>query len=182
MRPKNLRNGKMTKKHSGGHWRDCFYLTISIICFFLLSVSIFLMYFNRNDWNYTNKTAGILFWAALIGGGLAQFILWLSYKKWMRKNKIRRKKKRKAGVRCFFSDRNAAIADIIMFAMIIAVVIVFLTAGEFERYIVLSLFIFSFCMHCILNGKLYYHALNQDNILNRLWEKRRDSENERIEK
>ena len=168
------------KEISGGQVsrqkKDCICLGISILCFFLLAITIVLMYFNRNDWKQSDITLGLLFWIFLICGGISQFALWLSYKRWLKVYKIRRKRKRNPGIIRFFSDRNAIIADIAMIVMFIVAIVIYCLTEGIAEYIAIAFFIFALCIHCILNSKLYYHALNQDKILNRLLRKKEKKE------
>lgn len=164
---------KLSKKNKfSSQKRDLCLLWILIICVFLFSMSIIPMYFTRNDFDNVNKIFGMMFWIPLILSVIIQCLLWINYKRWFKKHGVKRKKKRNPGIIAFLANDYAKISDIGTLVMIIVTIVVFNLSDGILCYITLSFLIFFFYMHCILNGKIYYHVLNQDKILYRLIRKK----------
>ena len=62
------------------------------------------------------------------------------------------------GLISFFKNKEAKIADITMFASIICLIITRIFVDNiYWMFIFLALFVFSFGMHCMLNGKNYVY-------------------------
>ncbi len=146
------------------------FLYVSIGSFFLMSVSFLLMPidFAIKGLQIINSLVGIMFWVFLALGIITQYILGHSRKKWFLKNRIRRFQfENKIGLISFFQNPFAIAADIVMLSSLIGLVIsVIATNGiGYACYIFMSLLVFSFCMHCILNGKIYFFLTNQEKIL-----------------
>lgn len=145
-------------------------LYISIGSFFLMSCSFLLMPidFAAKGLQIVNLLIGIMFWLFLVLGITIQLILSKIRKNWFTKNHIRRFQcKSRIGLISFVQNIPACIADgvcvISLIGLIISVIIT--SATGYACYIFMSLLVFSFCMHCILNGKIYYFLTNQDKIL-----------------
>lgn len=179
----NRKNPKGNKKRilNSKQKRDTYVLAFSIICFMVFALSIIPMYATRTELDSTSKIYGVIFWISLIGGAISQFALWLSYKRWMRIYRIRRKKRRNPGIITFFSNKYAKVADISFVIVAFITILAFTTDYELWCYIMLSLLIFAFSMHCILNGKTYYHVLKQDKILIKLLRKKQREEQKKDE-
>ena len=133
-------------------------LYLSIIGYFVMSASILLM---PLGFDYSGKIRpamyvfGILFWLGLLTG-IAGMI---AFSRSVRKTyKADRKVRRRPGIITFMSNRIAFIFDAI-FALSAVMVIVSLFTRNllgYFNYIILCVFVFSLCMHCIFNGKHYY--------------------------
>lgn len=151
---------------------DSIWLGISVFCFLLLAISFLLMPFGTtataDKISAVTLISGIVFWASIVLGIVAQCVLSSRRKAWYSKNRIKKSRvKQKIGLISFFKNTYAAIADIglaLSLTGLIAVLIVTQGTG-YVCYVFISLFVFSFSMHCILNGKNYYYVINQDKML-----------------
>ena len=97
---------------------------------------------------------GVAFWAGLLGGIICDLLL-------SKKRKAASAQGGRPGIITFFSNRLAKIADIaaaISFAASVAVLVSGTTAAA--GAIALGMFVFSFAMHCVLNGKNYHYITN----------------------
>lgn len=131
---------------------NVFLLVMSIIGFLLLSVSFLLMPLNKDSLE-PNIFAGILFWCSLLTGIVFQVILSLRIKK-LNYNNTRHG----LGVVKFFQNSYAKISDIAFVISVIGLIVTMITTNGlgYSCYIFLAMTVFSFSMHCILNGKNYY--------------------------
>lgn len=82
-----------------------------------------------------------------------------SERKWLERRKVRSRTLTQAnlGVVSFLKTREGLIADIVMFASLIAVIVVVWTQVKSQWLILscVSVLYLSFNMHCLLNGKNY---------------------------
>ena len=144
---------------------DLLWLYVSIIAFLFVSAMFLLMPLDNNDPSLKVKNAtkliGAGFWGFLIVGIVSQVILSKRRKLWYRIQHIneRRGSVRKIGLITFGSNGPALIADIILVVSLIGLIVAVITtkAIGYSCYVFLAIFFFAFCMHCILNGKVYYH-------------------------
>lgn len=137
-------------------------LAISIIGYVFLSVSVLLMpagngALRETPWRYL---PGGLFWLSLLVGIIPQFVLSARYRSWRKKQaggKKRPEKSQRIGLISFFRNPLARVADILLILSIVALATVMLLISNtsYVCYILLALTIFSFCMHCILNGRVF---------------------------
>ena len=96
-------------------------------------------------------TIGIIFWLGLIAGVVFTILL----SKQIKATGIH---KGKIGLITFFSNPIAIIFDCLMILSFIgSVLIVVFQSEQLIGYFVIALFIFSFEMHCVLNGKNYLY-------------------------
>ena len=149
---------------------DCIWFAISVVSFLLLAVSFLLMPIGETDGGLTTYSiiAGVMFWSSLVLGTASQMILSHRRKMWYVINKVRRARhSRKIGLISFFENVYAGIADVTFIISLIGLVVVLIvTQGTgYICYILMAALVFSFAMHCILNGKIYYHIVNQNKIL-----------------
>lgn len=135
-------------------------LNLSIMGFFIMSVSILLLQVsdkNGSEWTYI---VGLMFWLGLLGG----VVLFAVYSKNIKKfilianNKNHTYKNRKIGLITFFSNKYASIADSVMIlsALLFVILIIFTDGTSYICLIALALLAFSFSMHCVLNSKSLY--------------------------
>lgn len=131
---------------------DFIWSLISIIGFGLMSASILFMSTDR--WGYF---PGILFWTCFLVGIISQIVL------------LVRKKKRPTEKGCiglirFFRNVPATIADILFVVSLIAFVISSkITHGiDYICYVMLAISIFTFCLHCIFNGKIFCYVIKKE--------------------
>ena len=127
---------------------------ISIISFLMMSSSFMLMSIRQNEMEDNIGQIviiGVSFWIPLILGVVMQIVLYICYKK-------RKRKVEGTGFWHFFKNKTAMIFDIIFIISAVTLIIVlFLTNGVgFICYVCLSTVVFSFCMHCIFNGRVYH--------------------------
>lgn len=131
-------------------------LTISIISFFLLAASFLFMPLENKQ---LQIMAGVMFWLFLILGIGSQVLLAILFKQACAKNKEWRIQKHRIGIFVIGKNKLSIAADIVLLTSALTfAVLMFLTRGTgYISYIVLTILVFSFCMHCILNGKVYYY-------------------------
>lgn len=90
-----------------------------------------------------------IFWVSIVSAWMIKLILLVLIK---RKQTINGK----PAIFTFFSNKAAIIADIIMFILLLAmIVIMFTKVANIVKLISISLFILAFQMHIALNGKVY---------------------------
>ena len=159
--------------------RDVFlkYLVISIIAFFAFSLSFLLMYIDTDKTeqalNVFDVIVGVMFWLGLVIGIIMQILLSRRIKGFYVKNNNRiaeRGKYQKIGLIAFFQNRIASFFDaIFIFSLVVLVAVIVLTnATGLECYIFTALTSFSFCAHCIFNGKNYFFIKNRKIIIKSL--------------
>ena len=138
-------------------------LAASIFGFFLMSLSILLVPFEK--WKVL---PGLMFWGGMFLGIFAQVTLELRRRAFFSSYGVRREKmqKKRIGLLTFASNPIASVADNAMVASIVATVTVLvLKKGTgYLCYILLAATLFTFCLHCIFNGRIYFHVQNQNKI------------------
>lgn len=169
---------------------DSIWMGVSVFSFLSLSISFLLMPLGSETSNgslsvYT-LVAGIMFWVSLFLGIVTQCVLSHRRKMWYVIHRVRRLRTgQKTGLVSFFENPFAAVADIALIITLIGLIITVVLAqgGEYLYYILISVLVFSFSMHCILNGKTFYHVTNQNKMLHAIKNERADlSKEERKEK
>ena len=140
-------------------------LLVSVACFLLMSVDFLIMPIANNiekDMRWFEILTGILFWLPLIIGVILQVVLSLNYKKNISKDMTDNKR---FGAISFFKNKIAAVFDVISIISLITFIamLIFTNATSYFCYILISLFVFSFCMHCILNGKIFNSLFTENN-------------------
>ena len=142
---------------------DRIYLGISICGFALMSVSFLLMPIET-----MRVLPGLLFWIGLFVGIAFQVVLEARRRSFFARYKVKREKmqKPKNGLLTFASNKIAAIVDNIFVVSIVATILAFIfTRGVgYLCYICISIMLLTFCLHCILNGRNYFHANNQNRV------------------
>lgn len=155
---------------------DIILLATSLVSFLLVAVSLTVMSFGSSA---TSKgisdlgmVCGICFWLFLITGGVLQVLLSRRIRNW--KEKYQRaipgmNEYPKIGLVSVFRNLPGAIGDLLFIVSVIAFAVsYFLTDGiGVICYISLSIIFFSFCSHCIFNGKNYYYIVNRQAIENK---------------
>ncbi|MCI8371754.1 MAG: hypothetical protein HFI75_05045 [Lachnospiraceae bacterium] len=148
-------------------WVDKLLLIVSILLFFVMSASFLIMpldiYMERVSSSAVNIISGLCFWIPLVGGCIMQFFLAMRRKQWMRIHKKAMDSQKRVGVVSIFENKPAIVADLVMIISFVVCVAVFAcTDGSgYFCYIIVALFVFSFCMHCILNGKNFRFTAGQ---------------------
>lgn len=135
-------------------------LLVSIAGFFVMSASFLLMPINAGKPGATlaKIVVGSLFWLGLSAGVVSQILLTKELKGTLAAMKRSPRRKRGIGLITFLSNRYAAAADAVMvLSLILLILSLFLSrAFGYFCYIIWFVFLFSFSMHCVLNGKNYY--------------------------
>jgi len=131
-------------------------LTISIISHFLLATSFLFMPLENEQ---LQIMAGVMFWVFLILGIVSQVLLAIWFRQACSKNKEWRIQKQKIGIFTIGKNKFSVVADIVLLisAVTFVVLMIFTRGTGYISYIVLTILVFSFSMHCVLNGKVYYY-------------------------
>lgn len=142
---------------------DRVFLSISMGGFLLMSVSFLLMPIDS-----LSVLPGLLFWGGLIVGVAFQIILEARRRAFFARYNVKREKmqKPKNGFLTFGSNQVALIVDYIFIASVIATILAFIfTKGlGYLCYVCIAIMLCSFCLHCIFNGRNYFHANNQKKV------------------
>lgn len=153
---------------------DCILLCISAGGFAILAISFILMPIAG-----LGIIPGILFWGGLLTGIVLQCVLETRRRKLFAKYNVKREtmQKTRNGLLSFFSNGLAVAVDSCLIAAVLATVLAFVfTKGTgYLCYICLSVLIFSFCMHCIVNGRIYIFVKNRDRVQQVLEQKKANS-------
>lgn len=111
---------------------------------------------------------GVLFWGGLLLGVVFQMVLEVRRRAFFARYKVNRARMQKPrnGLLTFGSNKAAIITDKIFVVSFVATILVMiLTKGvSYLCYIGISMVFMSFCLHCILNGRNYFHVNNQDRV------------------
>jgi hypothetical protein len=111
---------------------------------------------------------GVLFWGGLILGVALQIVLEVRCQAFFKPYGVRLEEiqKSRIGVLTFGANIGATVADWAMVISVIAMALAFVFTGGYGYmcYIFIATRVFSFCLHCVLNGRIYYYAYNQNKI------------------
>lgn len=146
-------------------------LCASVLSFLLVAASVVLMAFGGSEETGAKirLICGICFWVFLLLGILFQVVLSLYVRRWAQKERKMLKQQKnspKLGLISFFRNLPGKASDLLFpIALIVLVIFYILTKGtSIVCFITLALMIFTFCTHCIFNGKNYYYITNQEKI------------------
>ncbi len=155
--------------------QDIILLCVSIGSFFLMSLSFLLMPITIPNMQprILNIIVGSAFWGFLIIGVAMQVVLAQRRKAWSRRNHLCHNQKllfSKVGIVAFAQNVFGCIADVMLgLSLIFLIIALVLTKSTgYICYIAFAIFVFAFCLHCILNGKVFYFIHNQDKILSEI--------------
>ena len=155
---------------------DRLLLGISIVGFAALAISFVLMPVEGLGF-----VPGMLFWGGLLIGVVLQVILEARRRSLFAMFNVKRETMQKVrnGLLSFRSNSLASVADVFLIISAVATILAFiLTKGiGYVCYVCLSLLVFSFCMHCILNGRIYIFVKNQKKVRQVLEQKKANSIN-----
>ena len=155
-------------------------LGCSIAGFLALSVSFLLMPLDA-----LGIIPGILFWSGLLVGVIFQIILESRRRALFRQYNVKREtmQRPKCGLLTFGSNGAAKIVDVLLPISVAATVILFIaTKGlGYSCFPCISAVVFTFSMHCVLNGRNYFHVCNQAKVRQAL-EQRKNSAAKKGEK
>ena len=153
---------------------DRILLGISVGSFLLMSASFLLMPIES-----ITIIPGLLFWIGLVLGITLQIVLEIRRRAFFKSYSVNRGKmqKPKNGLLSFGSNALAIIADRSMVISFVAMILAFvITKGYgYICYVFIATTVFSFCMHCVLNGRIYFHAKNQLKVRQVLEQKKANS-------
>lgn len=151
---------------------DVILMILSVFFFLMLSVSYLLMPIESKisvgNLSIYSFVAGLMHWIAIIMGITVQSILAYRRRVWCVKHDVQNYKSIKGiGAFTFFKNIYGVIADVMTVASLAGVVLsLILTTGTgYSCYILISVFVFSFCMHCVLNGKIFQYITNYEKSL-----------------
>ncbi len=138
---------------------------ISSLCFLLLSITFLLMPLGvngpeNNDPNVMTIILGLSFWLTLFAGIITQLMLFRKFKQLPSKCKNHYG----LGLIHFFQNKKAAVADLCcMVSLVLFIVFMLIDGTMYIGYVLLSIAVFSFYMHCALNGKIYNTLFEKQN-------------------
>lgn len=136
------------------------------ICIFLITVSSFMImlvpfadYSGNTFKRVLTITICILFWGCLLSGYVIFFLtnkMRLDIRKRYRQQRMRHYRLR-YGALNFFKNTEAMFFDAVLIASAIVLILLLIMKVQNDWLLaaVITLFIYSFQMHCILNGKIY---------------------------
>ena len=146
-------------------------LTFSLISFFIFAACLFVMFFIETNYetgySVINIVCGTSFWLSLIVGIILQIVLSTSIKRWHKRRRLCNSRfvRMRMGLLSLFSNIPAAISDIALgTSLVVFIVFMFVNQSSIFAYISLSVLCFSFCSHCIFNGRNYYYITNYEHI------------------
>lgn len=134
-------------------------LCISIVCFFLMSISFLLMSVKT-----MKVIPGVLFWGGLTGGIALQIVLAVRYRAFLKQHPEEKQKKRekRIGLLSFGASPAAMLADKVLAGSTVVMILTFIvTKGSgYLCFVFIATTLFSFCMHCVLNGRICSYVSN----------------------
>ena len=155
-------------------------LGTSITAYFLLAASFVVMPLEG-----LGVLPGILFWGGLLLGSGMLVPLEIRRRRLFAEYNASRKKMQKPrfGLLSFCSNRYAKIVDYFLAVSLVVTVVTFIITQGYGAicFILLGIDVFAFCMHCILNGRIYFHICNQHKVREVL-EKRRTNSKDKGER
>lgn len=150
---------------------DSLLLRWSISGFGIMSVSFLLMPIEG-----ISMLAGGMFWIGLLMGLVLQVVLEMRRRDFLARHRIKRQRMQRThnGLLTFGANKVAIIADGVLVVSTICLALSFwLTRGtSYLCYILIALVVFSLCMHCVFNGRIYFHVINQTKIQQTLEKKK----------
>ena len=145
-------------------------LALSIAGFFFMSASFLVMPFSALGF-----LPGILFWGGLLIGGALQIALEVRRRAFFASYHVKCKSMQnpRNGLVSFAANTPAKIADCALLGSLLATAVAFILTGGtgYVCYILIAATVMAFCLHCILNGRIYFHSKNQP-VVQRVLEER----------
>lgn len=142
---------------------DSVLLGISMGSFLVLAVSFLLMPLES-----LRIVPGAMFWGGLVTGISTQIILEVRRRRFFTFYAVPRKKMQKPrnGLLTFGSNREAVIADhCLLLCAVVTLPVLLITKGYgYICFICICATLYAFCMHCIFNGRIYFHIKNNKKI------------------
>ena len=132
-------------------------LVMSVGGFAAMSLSFMMM-----PVRWSTVLSGLMFWLGMIAGITGQIALAARVRKsaWSPKHKC-------CGLLTFFSNKWAKVADLTLAAGVVLTGITLVATNGFGYicYVMLTVTVFAFCMHCVLNSNTLLFALRQTESL-----------------
>lgn len=151
-------------------------LAFSLVGFGVMSASILIM-----PIRIFGILPGILFWCGMLVGIGPQIILEMRRRAFFASYGVSSKNMQKPrnGLFSFRSNKPAQIADYIFLLSIPLTVLAFVTTKGvgYICYVFITVTLYAFCLHCIFNGRIFFHAQNQQKI-RRVLEERKSKKKE----
>ncbi len=161
----------------------------SVISFLVFALSFILMSadgtVNGVGPSLQTVVAGVTFWISAISCAVTQVILVRMGKKWCRENSVDKKfLQALPGIISFFKNPYATVFDTMAALSLggFTAAMVMTDGSGYVCYVILSIFVFTFSMHCVLNGKTYYILFNRKKLLQLSRKEKTESVNERSRK
>ncbi len=154
---------------------NLWFLCSSIACFFASSLQLSLLYFSSKGLPANDSKLGTIcascFWTFMLLGIIIQIILSCFVKRWGKSNERAIKEKNqnlRIGLISFFKNVYGIISDVLFVIALTTLIISYYVSSGFSWVCYISLFltVFSFCVHCVCNGKNFYYIINQNEIEN----------------
>ena len=109
---------------------------------------------------------GALFWCGMISGCICQVVLNIRRKQKLEEKGVRKNQARKGrnGLSCFLKNVPAIISDITCIVSLVGLIVttVINDGKDYVWLAMLTVFLFTFCLHCIFNGKIYHYLFQRD--------------------
>lgn len=147
------------------------FLISSIVCFALVSLSLFGIFFiDISSDPATSKLSilcGIGFWLFTVLGVAFQVVIAKCIKIWRKNDRLSDPKYKitRIGLLNIFSNIPAIISDVVLcISLIVFIVSMIVDSAGIVAYISLAVLVLSFATHCIFNGKNYYYITNYEYI------------------
>lgn len=133
-------------------------LWASLGSFFMMSVSFLLMPIES-----ITILPGLLFWLGLLLGTGLMILLELRRRAFLKKNS-KDSKKQRIGLLRLASNSPALIGDVALGISMIATLVSFLITKGYGAacYFSIAATMFFFCMHCVLNGRIYLYVTSRE--------------------
>lgn len=139
------------------------FLLLSMVGFLLFSISFVLV-----PKEQFVILPGLLFYGGLIVGISFQVVLEIKRKAFFKKHKVKQSRiqKPRNGLFSFGSNRIALVVDSVLIASAIVTALAFIFPKSFGNwcFVCISVLMFSFCAHCVFNGRNFFHINNQDKV------------------
>lgn len=156
---------------------DSILLAASVGGYFLMSLSFVLMPVQALGF-----VPGIMFWLGLITGATLQFLLEARRKTFFKTygadpGKLPRPRN---GLLTFASDPIAKVIDLLLPVCLLVTVVAFVATQGFGTvcFVGIALTVFLFCLHCILNGRIWAFVFHR-NKLRRMLDKKKETKSEK---
>ena len=140
------------------------FLLLSMGGFLCASVSFLLIPIEK----LTVNLPALFFYGGLIVGIAFQIVLEIRRRAFFKKYKVKQSKfqKPRNGLLSFGSNKIALVVDSVCIASVILTVCAFAFMQDFDYLCCgsITVLLMSFCLHCILNGRNYFHLKNFEKI------------------